>query len=328
MSKKVLVTGGTGFLGAYIIKELIGKGYGVRAIHRSKNLPTFIPKEIMDNVEWMEGDILDLVSLEDAMEGMDAVIHSAGMVSFVGREREMMYKVNVDGTANVVNMALEKNVKRFVHISSVAALGRTAKGGRVDEDKKWEESKVNTHYAKSKYKGELEVWRGMAEGLDAIILNPSTVLGYGNWNCGSCAIFRNMYEGFRWYMPGINGFVDVEDVARVTVLMMESDISEERFIVNGDTWEFKKLMDTIANEFGKRKPSREATPFLINIAWRMEKWKAFFTGSKPLLTRESARVALSKTFFANEKILKALPGFSFTPLGESIRNACKKYVGS
>ena len=326
MHKKVLVTGGTGFLGAYIIKELVEKGHLVRAIHRNHNFPSYIPKDIVEKVEWVEGDVLDVVSLDDAMEGMDTVIHSAGMVSFIGRDREKMYQVNVEGTANVVNIALEKKISRFVHISSVAALGRTARGGHVDEEKKWEESKVNTHYAKSKYKGELEVWRGMAEGLDAVILNPSTILGYGDWKNGSCAIFKNVYEEFRWYTPGINGFVDVEDVARATVMVLESSIHEERFIVNGDTWDFKRLMDTIATQFGKRKPTRETSSFLISVAWRMEKWKSFFTGSRPLLTKESARVALSKTYFSNEKFLKAFPGFSFTPLEETIGKACKKYV--
>ena len=328
MSIKVLVTGGTGFLGAYIIKRLVEKDYVVRALRRSNKLPFYISPGILEKVEWVEGDVLDVVSLEDAMDGIDIVIHSAGLVSFVGKDREDMYQVNVDGTANVVNVALEQNIKRFVHISSVAALGRTATGGHVDEEKKWEESKVNTHYGKSKYKGELEVWRGMAEGLNAVILNPSTILGYGDWHSGSCAIFKNIYEGFKWYAPGINGFVDVEDVARVTVMMIENDITEQRYIVNGDTWEFRKLMDTIAHNFNAKKPSRERTPFLLNIAWRMEKFKSFFTGSRPLLTRESARVAISKTYFGNDKILKALPGFSFTPLEKSIENACKKYLGT
>lgn len=328
MLKKIFVTGGTGFLGAYIIKELIEKGYLVRAIRRSASLPSFIPSEILDKVEWVEGDILDVVSLEDTMKGMDAVIHSAGMVSFTGKDRSEMYQVNVDGTANVINIALETGIKRLVHISSVAALGRTAKGGQVDEGKKWEESKVNTHYAKSKYKGELEVWRGMAEGLEAVILNPSTILGYGDWHSSSCAIFKNVYEEFKWYTPGINGFVDVEDVARITILVLESNITEERFIVNGDTWNFKQLMDSIADNFGKKKPTRQTTPILLGLAWRIEKWKSFFTGSRPLLTKESARVAISKTYFANDKILKAFPNFSFTPLELSIKRACGRYLNS
>jgi dihydroflavonol-4-reductase len=328
LSKKILVTGGTGFLGAYIIRELLNKGYSVRAIRRKNTLPGYIPREILERAEWVEGDILDVISLQDAMEGIDSVIHSAAVVSFVKKDREAMYQVNVEGTANVVNIALEKKLRRFIHISSVAALGRTAKGGHVNEEKKWEESKVNTHYAKSKQKAELHVWRGISEGLEGVILNPSTILGYGDWNNGSCAIFRNIYNGFGWYTPGINGFVDVEDVARVAVLMMESDLSGERYIVNGDNWPFRKLQDTIAAGFQKKGPVRGAGPAILGLAWRTEKIKTFFTGKKPLLTKESVRVALSKTYFENDKVLKTLTGFKFTPLEKSISQACDKYLSN
>lgn len=326
MSTKVLVTGGTGFLGSYIIKELVEKNYAVRAIHRNHKLPSYIPKEILDKVEWVEGNILDVISLEEAMDDIDTVIHAAAMVSFVKKDRKQMYQINVEGTANVVNMALEKNIRRFVHISSVASLGRTANGGSVNEEKKWEESKVNTHYAKSKYKGELEVWRGISEGLSGIILNPSTLLGYGDWNSSSCTIFKKVHDGFNWYTPGINGFVDVQDTARATIALMESDITEQRYIINGDNWLFKRLQDTIAVSMDKKKPSRQTTSLLLNIAWRMEKLKSFFTGKRPLLTRDSARVAQSKTYFENNKLLTALPGFSFTPLEQSIGEAAKKYL--
>jgi nucleoside-diphosphate-sugar epimerase len=225
-------------------------------------------------------------------------------------------------------MALENDVRRLIHISSVAALGRTTNGGHVNEEKKWEESKANTHYGKSKFKAELQVWRGISEGLEAVILNPSTILGYGDWHSSSCAIFRQVNDGFKWYTPGINGFVDVEDVAKVAIQIMESTINEERFIVSGDTWPFKKLQDTIADGFGKKRPQKQTTPFLMAIAWRLEKVKSFFTGKKPLLTKESARVAQSQTWFENDKILKALPGFSFTPLEETIKKACEKYAGT
>jgi nucleoside-diphosphate-sugar epimerase len=324
--KKILVTGGTGFLGSYIISELVKKGYAVRAMRRSNKIPGWADGAIMNRVEWVEGDVLDVVSLEDAMEGVDCVIHSAAMVSFAKKDRRDMYQVNVEGTANVVNMALEKNITRLVHISSVAALGRTAHGGQVNEEKKWEESKVNTHYAISKFKAELHVWRGISEGLNAVIVNPSTILGYGDWRSSSCAIFKQVYNGFKWYTPGINGFVDVEDVAHATILLMESGISSERYIVNGDTWSFKKLQDTIASGFGKKGPGRKTTPFLLGLAWRIEKIKALFTGKKPLLTKESARVAQSQTWFSNEKILKALPGFVFTPLETTIQKACSLYA--
>lgn len=325
---KILVTGGTGFVGSYIIKELVERGYQVKALWRSQKLPFYIPVTVLDKVEWVQGDILDITSLEDAMEGADAVVHAAAIVSFNKKDRSLMYKTNVEGTTNVVNMALEKNMKRLLYISSVAALGRTAGGSQVNEEKKWTESKINTHYAISKMKAEIEVWRGIAEGLNAAIINPSTVLGFGDWNTSSCKIFKTYHDGFAWYTGGVNGFVAVEDVARAAVSLLESNISAERFIVNGDNWPFQKLFTTIAEAFGKKPPYRLATPFLGQIAWRVEKLKSFFTRNKPLLTKESARVGQSKTYFDNAKLLKALPGFSFTPLDECIGNACKKYIGT
>jgi len=322
----ILVTGGTGFLGAYIIKELIQKGYAVRAIRRSSKLPDYISNDTLAKVQWVNGDVLDINSLEDAMEGVDTVIHSAAIVSFIKKEREKMYHVNVDGTANVVSIALEKNVRRLIHISSVAALGRTAGGGHVNEEKKWEESKVNTHYAKSKYKAELEVWRGFGEGLSGVILNPSTILGYGDWNNSSSAIFKKVYEEFKWSTPGLNGFVDVEDVARLAVALMEKNISGERFIINGENWYFKRLQDSIADQFRKKRPKKKSGPFLLGLAWRLEKFRSLFTGHRPMVTKQSVKVALSQTWFENDKILAAMPEFSFTPLEKSIQKACEKYL--
>lgn len=323
----VLVTGGTGFLGAYIIKELVERNYPVRALRRSSsNIPFYIPSKIFERVEWIEGDILDPIAIEEAMANVDAVIHSAAIISFHRADRKKMHQVNVHGTANVVNAALEKNIPRLVHISSVAALGRSKTGGHINEEKKWQENNINTHYAISKHKAEMEVWRGIGEGLNAVIVNPSTVLGFGDWDTSSCRIFKTIYNEFPWYSTGINGFVDIEDVARTTVLLMQSDINEQRFIANGENWSFQQLFNTIADGFGKKHPHRKATPFLGNLAWRMEKLKTLFSGERPLLTKESAKVAHSHTFFENDKLLKALPQFSFTPLQESIQKTCKKYL--
>jgi nucleoside-diphosphate-sugar epimerase len=323
----VLVTGGTGFLGSYIIKELVEKNYPVRATRRrTSKFPFYIPAEIFKKCEWVEGDILDIVSMEEAMEGVDTVIHSAAMISFHKGDRKQMYQVNIQGTANVVNVALEKNISRFVHVSSVAALGRSKMGGHVNEEKEWQGNNTNTHYAISKYRSEMEVWRAIGEGLNAVIINPSTVLGYGDWNTSSCRIFKTIYDEFSWYTTGSNGFVDIEDVAKATVLLMESNISEHRFIASAENWSFQQLFNTIADGFGKKHPHRKATPFLGSIAWRMERIKSLFADSKPLLTKESARVAHSNTFFGNAKLLKAFPEFSFTPLQESIQKACKNYL--
>lgn len=302
------------------------KGYRVRAIRRSKQLPVFIPAIIFNKVEWIEGDVLDTGVLEKAMEGMDAVIHSAARVSFTGKDEREMYRINIEGTANVVNAALLKKISKLVHISSVAALGRTISGETVTEKKQWEDSDINTHYAVSKYHSELEVWRGSGEGLDTVIVNPSTILGYGDWNNTSCAIFKNAYQEFPWYSNGINGFVSVEDTARATVMLMESEINNERFIINADNWSFRQLFNTMADAFGKKRPHREATPTLAAIAWRTEKVKSFFSGKPSLLTRESARIAQTTTYFDNTKACSALPGFSFTPLDTCIKNACNHYM--
>jgi dihydroflavonol-4-reductase len=321
-----LVTGGTGFLGAYIIKQLVEQGYRVKALRRGAQLPFFIPANVFNTVEWVQGDIMDSALLEDAMEAVDTVIHSAAKVSFTAADHQEMLQTNIEGTANIVNAALLKKVPRLVHISSVASLGRTASGEVVTEKKQWEDSAINTMYALSKYQAEMEVWRGIGEGLHAVILNPSTILGYGDWNNSSCAIFKNAYHEFPWFSNGVNGFVAVEDVARAALLLMQSGISNERFIVNGDNWSFRKLFNTMAFAFNKKPPHREATPLLAAIAWRVEKVKSLFTDRPSLLTKESARIAASTTFFDNSKILNALPGFGFTPLEETITMACNQYL--
>lgn len=323
---KILITGGTGFLGAYIIKNLVEKGMLVRAIRRSANLPLFIDKNILNKVEWLEGDVLDVVSLDEAMKGIDAVIHAAAIVSFSKDNRKEMYAVNVDGTTNVINAALDNNVKRLVHVSSVAALGRTTKTETISEKKAWEENKSNTHYAISKHGAEMQVWRGFAEGLEGVILNPSTILGFGNWHQSSCAIFKNAYKQFPWFTKGVNGFVGVEDVAEAAIQLLESTVNQKKFIVNADNWSFQNLFNCIADGFEKKHPHREATKNLGEIAWRIEKIKSLFTGKKPLLTRETAKVAHSKTSFDNSALLRALPNFSFTPLQMVIKNSCEKYL--
>jgi nucleoside-diphosphate-sugar epimerase len=322
----VLVTGGTGFLGAYIIKELVEKGHPVRAIRRGDSIPFFIPPPISAKVEWIRGDILDIVGLEEAMEGVDAVIHAAAKVSFARRDRRELFHTNIEGTANMVNMALIKGIRRFVHVSSVGALGRTANGEQVTEEKKWADSKLNTSYSISKFYAEMEVWRAIGEGLPAVIVNPGTLLGYGDWNSSSCALFKNVFNEFPWYTEGINGFVDVADAARATVCLLDSGVTGQRFILNAENWSFHRLFDNIAAGFAKKPPSREATPFLAGIAWRMEKIKSLLSGHPSLLTRESARIAQSRTFFDNSRILQQLPGFAFTPLTETIRTACGAYL--
>lgn len=322
----VLVTGGTGFVGAYVIRDLVNQGYIVKALRRKPVVPFYIDADVVTKVEWIDCDILDTIGLEDAMHNTDAVIHTAAKVSFHPKDRRELFSTNVDGTANVVNAAIAKNVRRLIHVSSVASLGKRSNGGMVNEESKWQENKLNTNYAVSKYYGEMEVWRGIAEGLNAVIVNPSTILGYGDWNSSSNTLFKNAFKGFPWYTNGVNGFVDIEDVSRAIVQLLATNIRSERFILNGDNWSYRKLFDTIADSFGKRRPYRKATPFLSAVAWRLEKVRAWFTGKHEILTKETAKVAQSNTNFDNHKILNALPGFMFTDLETTIKKACTRYA--
>lgn len=325
--KQILVTGGTGFVGAYIIQQLIHKGYKVRALRRSSSqLPAYVPATVFEKVEWVEGDVLDLVSLDDAMEGIDTIIHAAAIVSFVSSDKDAMFKVNVEGTANVVNVALEKNIQRLVHISSVAALGRTESDETVTEKKQWNSSSMNTAYAITKYKAEMEVWRGIGEGLAGVILNPSVVLGYGDWNRSSSAIFKSIYNGFPWYTKGINGFVYVNDVAAAAVALMEASLSGERFIVSGENWSYERLFNTIADSFQKKRPYRLVTPFLAAIAIIATRIKKAFTGKGSIISKETAKVARTNTYYENKKILNALPAFKFTPLDDAIKMSAAQYL--
>jgi nucleoside-diphosphate-sugar epimerase len=322
----ILVTGATGFLGSYIVKVLVEKGYTVKAIHRNNKMPAYIPASISKRVHWVKGDVLDITSLQMAMEDVDIIIHAAGIVSFSATQRKEMYEVNIEGTKNIVTVALEKKVKRLIYISSISAIGITKNNHYLNEEYPWHQDKLTTHYAITKKRGENEVENGIKMGLNAIIINPSTILGFGDWTKSSCEIFKNIYNGFKWYSTGVSGFVDVEDVARVVLLLMNIRISSERFIINSENWTFKKLMETIADGFGKSRPNRKASPFLLSLAWRMEMIKKCIGLKESSLTKEIAMVSQTNTFYKNDKILSVLQDFSFLPVKQTIEKSCKRYL--
>ena len=320
----ILVTGGTGFLGSHLLRKLVNVGEPVRALYRSK-IPSQL-KDIQDKVEWVSGDVLDVCALEDAMAGVDKVYHCAAVVSFHPGNHAQMMKVNVEGTANVVNMAIDAGVKKLVHVSSVAAIGRAKGNGVIDEECEWQESKNNSKYAVSKYLAEMEVWRATAEGLETAIVNPSIILGSGFWEDGSGMLIKNAWKEFPFYTEGINGFTDVEDVVTVMIRLMESGIKGQRFIISGDNWKYHDLFNEMATQLGKKPPHIAVKPWLAEIVWRLEAMKTKFTGKKALLTKETARTAQLKVYYNNSKIQSVLPGFKFTPLKETIANMCRVYL--
>jgi len=314
----ILVTGGTGLVGSHLITALLQQGKEVKAIYRT-SIPQF---EGSDQVKWIQADILDILSLEDAMENADQVYHCAAIVSFSPKNRESLNRTNIEGTANVVNAALTAGVKKLLFVSSVAALGRIRKDVLVNETMNWTKETSNSEYGKSKYLAEMEVWRGAAEGLQSVVVNPTIILGESDWNKGSTKIFQTIYNEFPWYTDGVSGFVDVKDVVRAMILLMESEIKSERFILNADNIPYKQLFDEIASCFGKKQPYKKVTPFIANLVWRYEGLKGMFTGVDLLLTKETASTAQAKVYFDNSKLLKQFPEFQYTRIQETVKRIC------
>ncbi len=331
----ILITGATGLVGSHLAFKLLSSGKKIRAIKRhsadigiTKKIFNYYSKDgekLFNEIEWVEADVLDVSSLYDAMDEIEYVYHCAAMVSFNLAEKDVLMKINVEGTANVVNTALKRGVKKLCHVSSVAALGRSYASKALNEKTEWKDSSQNSNYAISKYRAEREVMRGVAEGLSAVIVNPSVIIGPGEWGKSSTNLFKIVWKGLKYYSKGINGYIDVRDVVSIMVQLMQSDISNERFILYADHLSYQKLFNTIALHLNMPQPSIQATPLLGEIAWRMEKMKSFFTGQHPFITKETARTANQKVFYENDKIKKTL-NFSFIPIEQSIKDTAQIFL--
>lgn len=319
----IFVTGGAGLVGAALLKQLLQEKKGpIKALYRNHFPPT-LSREELEQIQWIKGDVLDTSLLFEELKGCKQVYHSAAIVSYHQKRREQMYRINIEGTANMVNASLENGVEKFLQVSSVAAIGRIRMAEKVTEDTKWTEETNNSHYGKTKYLSELEVWRGIGEGLNAVIVNPTIILGESTWEVGSSSLFKNAWNEFPWFTNGSTGYVDAKDVAKAMTGLMESDITAQRFILSHEHLTYKEILTKIAHAFGKKPPHREAKPWMGALVWRMEHIKSLITGKEPLLTKETTRTAQAATFFSNEKIKKALPGFEFTPVDTTIERTCK-----
>jgi nucleoside-diphosphate-sugar epimerase len=323
ISVLIFVTGGTGFLGTHLLRELVQRGERVRALRRSSSR-VLLEKKFSSEVEWVEGDVLDVATLDDRMQGCTEVYHAAAIVRFMQKDYARLMKVNVEGTANVVNAALNAGVKKLVHVSSVAAIGRSRNDVLVNEDTAWEEGKNNSNYAVSKFLAEREVWRGTAEGLEAVIVNPSLILGSGHWEDGPPEFFTRVNNGLRVYTGGGTGIVAVGDVVALMITLMKSPVVNERFILSAENWSFKDLFFTIADALRVRRPNFKVANWMMEILWREEMLRHFVTGKKPLVTRETARIARHWSRFDNTKILTAT-GFRFTPVNQCISETAQLF---
>lgn len=319
-SKIIFITGATGLTGSHLIKELINRGSYIKALYRAE-----IPFE-HHNIEWIKGDLFDSELLDDVLQNVDEVYHCAAKISYNPKDKNLLFKTNVEGTANIVNACLNNHVKKLLHISSVAALGINKDSTPITEAMKWNDETSGSVYGKSKYLGEMEVWRGIAEGLNAVIINPSVILGAGDWDKGSSEIFKTVYKEFPYYSDGVAGFVDVKDVVAAMIALMESDIVAERFIVNAGNVTYKDLFTMIAEAFHKRAPYKKVAPLMAAAIWRIEKIKSMFTGKAPFITKETADTALAKLYFDNSRLLKTLPGFQYTLIKKSVERICRELL--
>lgn len=320
----ILVTGANGLVGSYLCRYLLMQGQQVRGLKRTGSDLRLIA-DIKDKIEWVEGDILDVMSIEDAMTGIEQVYHCAAYISYSKKDEHILMNVNVQGTANVVNAAIEKKIQKLIYISSIAALGRTGKDNEIiNEITPWDRKTMTSDYSLSKFLAEREVWRGIAEGLNAAILNPSIIVGAGNWNSGSCRLFSTVYNGFKFYTEGVTGYVDVRDVVKIAFQLMQNEVKGERFIICSENLSYQEFLTGIGKELNVKGPTIKAGKFLSGLAWRAELLKSLFTGKAPQVTRQTSRIANKKVFFDHNKIV-ALLNYEFIPVKKSIADTAASF---
>lgn len=315
----IFVTGGSGLIGTFLIPALLEQGHKVKAVYRG--LVPAIPGS--EQVQWLEGDVLDPLFLRKALQDVTHVFHCAGVVSYAPQDEELLKQVNIEGTANIVDVCLEHPGIRLCHVSSIAAVGRPKGATVLTENSKWDMAEEHSAYASSKYWGELEVWRGIAEGLSAVIVNPSVILGPADWNRSSTQLFKYVYRERPFYTGGSANFVDVRDVIIAMLRLAFSDISGERYILNAGLMSYKEFFEQAAHCFRKKAPSTKVPPALAEVVWRFEHVRAWLTGGRPLITKDTARVAAKSHVFSNEKICKEI-NLTFRPLSESIVWVCEQ----
>ncbi len=317
----VFVTGATGLVGSFVCRELLKQGSAITALYREESDFALVA-DIKDKIEWVKGDILDMSVLEKVVAKAEKVIHAAAVISFHKRDLGLMLKTNVEGTSNLINVCLRDNVSQFVYVSSVAALGRTKASKRINENNKWEYSSYNSGYALSKYLAELEVWRGREEGLKVAVVNPSIVLGPGDWDKGSTTLFKYVYDKKSFYPTGSINYIDVRDLVSIILKLMNGNIDGERYIVNAGQMKYKEVFEKIATRFETRAPSKSIEGIWLTLAVILSRIKAVVTGKRPELTSESAKVAGLSIFYENKKVIETFD-FKFKALDESLDWTCK-----
>jgi len=331
----ILVTGGTGLVGSHLLLELTRKYDRIRAIHRPASnkqnvLDVFSlylknPEEQYGKIEWVEADITDIDSILDILDGIKYVYHTAADVSFKPGDQIRLLDNNVGGTANMVNACLERKIKKFCFVSSTAALGDATRGEAITEDLAWAHSKHRSMYAISKFNSEMEVWRGIAEGLNAIIINPSIIIGPGDWSRSSPYLFTAVWNGLKFYSRGVTGYVDIRDVIHAMTFLTEGNFEGERYTVSSENLSYRKVLEMIALALGKKTPRFHAAPYLIAIGWRIDWLLSALTGKSRMITKDTAKSSNRKAEFSSAKIQEAT-GMQFMEIQKSINETAAYFL--
>lgn len=320
----IAVTGANGLLGSFIVRKLIEQKLPFVAIKR-KASDTSLLRDVNNLITWKDAEVTDEVALQEVFDGVTTVIHAAAIVSFNPRMAKQVMHVNVQGTHHVVNACLTKGIKRLLHVSSVAALGRQKDQRVIQENNMWVNSPLNSVYGESKYQAELEVFRGQEEGLSTVVINPSVILAPADWERSSAQIFKYVWNERPFYTDGFINCVDVRDVVEIIFRLLNAPVEAQRFVVNAGNLSFEQLFTHIANEFDCKPPSVKLSKTLLKVAARVEAVRTLFTNSEPLITRETARLSGTEFFYDNNKI-KQLLGFQFQPIETTINWCCQQYL--
>jgi dihydroflavonol-4-reductase len=331
----ILVTGGTGLTGSHLLFELTRRGYTVRATKRSSSSIEFVrkifsiyspsPNEQLSLIEWVDIDLLDYSSLLNATSGIETVYHTGAVVSFNPMDALSLSETNIKGTANLVDACVQNGVSNLCHMSSIASLGDSNENGFVDELCLWTKTKGKSAYAKSKFFGEMEVWRGVEMGLRVIVVNPSVIIGPGRWDTGSGQIFSRIAKGMPFYTNGVTGYVDVRDVVRAMILLTDNhEIVNQRYILNSENISYKEAFSLIAKSLGKKTPRYLIKPWMVDLLFPLVKFFGIILGKGAAISRENLKSAFSKTYYSSDKIQKEL-SFQFIPISESIEFIGKTY---
>lgn len=329
----ILVTGGTGLVGAHLLCRLVLAKKSVRAIHRKnsdltavKNVFSYYSKDntLFDRIDWVVADIRDVPSLESAFEGITSVYHSAALVSFDPKDYRDMRAININGTANIVNLCIVNKVQKICFVSSIATIEKKVGDVSIDESGEWDAEKNNYGYAISKYGAEMEVWRGSQEGVSVVIVNPGVILGGGFWDNGSGAMFSKIAKGLPFYSNGRTGFVGVKDVVSIMISLMDSAVQGERFVLVSENLSFKQVFSDIATCLDKKHPTIKVTRFMSAIGWRLDWLLCKLTGRKPILTQQTAS-SIHNIHQYNSRKIKETLGVEFQSIKTVIKEVAVQF---